>query len=232
MSAHDIVLIVHLLLFCYWLGGDIGVFYSSGMVIDPKLSNSARMTAAKIMINLDLVPRICMSLMLTVGGILVHYEGWEHPLWQWIGIILLGPFWLTMVLLIHFREGTDFAKNLTRIDFWFRWIIIVSVVASSTVQFMTGGYDESPWIGYKLYLFAGLVFCGLVIRMNLGPFVQGVHRLALGNIDDEANIAMAASLNRVRPFVILIWIGLVIEAGLGVVEPGGVEAATAMTALP
>jgi len=232
MSAHDIVLIIHLLLFCYWLGGDIGVFYSSGMVIDPKLSNDARLTAAKIMINLDLVPRICMSLMLTVGGILVEYKGWVHPPWQMAAIILLGPVWLAMVLLIHFREGTQFAKTLTRIDFWFRWLIIVSVIASSTVEFITGGYDQSPWIGYKLYVFSGLVFCGLIIRMNLGPFAEGIHKLAAGSMSDAANVAMAASLNRVRPFVILIWIGLVIEATLGVVEPGQIDTGAALSMLP
>ena len=80
MSFYDLLIIFHLLLFVYWLGGDMGVFYSSGMVIDPKLSNSARVTAAKIMIDLDFVPRICMSLMLTVGGLLVGYNGIDHPL--------------------------------------------------------------------------------------------------------------------------------------------------------
>ena len=53
MSLYDFLAIFHLLLFVYWLGGDLGVFYSSGMVVDPELSNSARVTAAKIMVNLD-----------------------------------------------------------------------------------------------------------------------------------------------------------------------------------
>ena len=78
MSLYDLLIIFHLLLFVYWLGGDMGVFYSSGMVVDTKLSNSARVTAAKIMIDLDFVPRICMTLMLTVGetqaGTLVEWD--------------------------------------------------------------------------------------------------------------------------------------------------------------
>ena len=45
MSLYDWLIIFHLLLFVYWLGGDMGVFYSSSMVINPKLSNSARVTA-------------------------------------------------------------------------------------------------------------------------------------------------------------------------------------------
>ena len=93
MSLYDWLMIFHLLLFVYWLGSDMGVFYSSGMAIDSKLSNAARVTASKIMIDLDFVPRICMSLMLTVGGLLsgMMENPIEHPMWQTIGFILLGP---------------------------------------------------------------------------------------------------------------------------------------------
>ena len=69
MSGHDIALLIHLLLFVYWLGGDIGVFYSSGLSVNRSLSREARQMAGKIMINLDLIPRLCLSLMLTVGGV-------------------------------------------------------------------------------------------------------------------------------------------------------------------
>ena len=98
MSGHDIALLIHLLLFVYWLGGDIGVFYSSGLSVNRNLSREARQMAGKIMINLDLIPRLCLSLMLTVGGILTEYYGIDHPTWQWVGIILLGPVWFCALL--------------------------------------------------------------------------------------------------------------------------------------
>lgn len=46
MSLYDWLIIFHLLLFVYWLGGDMGVFYASGMSIDARLTNSARVTAS------------------------------------------------------------------------------------------------------------------------------------------------------------------------------------------
>jgi len=113
--VYQLVLMIHVLLFVYWLGGDLGVFYSSGFLIRPELSRETRLVTAKIMFNLDLVPRICMSLMLTVGGILTEAVGIVHPSWQMAGIILLGPVWLSMVLFLDLREGTEvreFYENL------------------------------------------------------------------------------------------------------------------------
>jgi hypothetical protein len=226
MSAYDFFLIMHLLLFCYWLGGDVGVYYSSGMVVDPKLSNNARLTAAKIMVNLDLIPRICMSLMLTVGGVLSEFKGVEHPTWQLVGIILLGPAWLTMVLAVHLKEGTGFGKSLARVDYWFRWALVAYLVVSSTYSLVTGDLGDATWVAWKLLVFAGLVFCGLMIRQFIGPYGAGIHALATDTVTDQSNVAMARSLNQCRPFVLAIWAGIVVEVWLGVVEPGSSDGAS------
>ncbi len=231
MDLHDLFLILHLLLFCYWLGGDLGVFYSSGMVIDPSLSDSARATAAKIMVNLDLVPRICMSLMLTVGGILSEFKGVPHPTWQMVGIVLLGPVWLAMVLTVHFQEGSDLGKAVAKIDYWFRVVLVIYLLISVTVSFAWGSLGQAPWVGAKLVVFAGLVFCGIMIRRYIGPYARGIHALATTGSNDEINAAMAKSLGQCRPFVLAIWVGLLVEAWLGVVEPGGQQTSATLTAL-
>jgi len=230
MDLYEFFLILHLLLFVYWLGGDMGVFYSSGMVIDPKLSDSARMTAAKIMVNLDFVPRICMTLMLTVGGFLSD-EFVPHPLWQTVGMWLLAPFWLGMVVYIHLNEGKPFTKLVTRIDYWFRWIIVVYLLASVSVSFAVGRLTEEPWVGAKLAIFAGLVFCGLMIRVYIPDYIKGIHALASSSVTDESNIRMAKSLKQCRPYVLAIWAGLLIECYLGVVKPGGAKTVEVLSAL-
>ena len=175
MSGQDIALLLHLLLFAYWLGGDIGVFYSSGFAINPKLSRGARQAAGTIMMNLDLIPRLCLSLMLSVGGILTHYYGIEHPLWQMIGIILLGPIWTFALIYIHFNEGTELVKKMTKIDYYFRWIMVFTLIASVTYAFIyTDRLAENPWVGAKLIVFAALIFCGIMIRKYIGGFITGI----------------------------------------------------------
>ena len=221
MSGQDIALLLHLLLFAYWLGGDIGVFYSSGFAINPKLSRGARQAAGTIMMNLDLIPRLCLSLMLTVGGILTHYYGIEHPLWQMIGIILLGPIWTCALIYIHFNEGTDLVKKMTKIDYYFRWIMVFTLIASVTYAFIfTDRLAENPLVGAKLIVFAALIFCGIMIRKYIGGFITGIHNIVTDNINEADDIAMAASLSKARIFVLTIWFLLFVEVWIGVVKPG------------
>ena len=219
MTTHEFFILLHLVLFVYWLGGDIGVFYSSKFVVNPNLSKESRLVAAKIMFNLDLIPRVCLSLMLTVGGILTEFNGLEHPPWQMAAIILLGPFWLAMVLTIHFKEGSPIAHTLTRFDMYFRWVVIVSVVVSVAYSWSTGRLDPAPWVGLKLLLFAALILCGVMIRRALKPFAGAFRNMAVQDASSADNQAMNASLARVRPWVIAIWVGLLIQAYLGVVQP-------------
>lgn len=220
MSAYDLLLLIHILLFVYWLGGDLGVFYSSGFVVDGSLSSEARLTAAKIMLGCDLVPRICMSLMLTVGGLLSSYVGIEHLSWQMVLIVLIGPFWLSMVLVLHFKHHASYIPALTRVDFYFRWVVIVSIIASCIYAYTTERLADNLWILAKLLAFSFLVFCGLMIRMRFGGFGSTYVKLIQGeDITDGDNIAMKESLSRMRPWVLTIWVVLIIEAALGIIKP-------------
>jgi len=222
MSAHDALLLIHLILFAYWLGGDLGVFYSSGFVVNPELSRETRLTAAKIMLGCDLVPRICMSLMLTVGGLLSMYIGIEHLNWQLILIILLGPLWLSMVLVLHFKHDAPFIPALTKFDFVFRWFLIAAIIASCLYAYSTDRLIETPWIIGKLLVFAGCVFAGLMIRMKIKDFINTYIKIINDDYSDADNQAMIKSLSAVRPWVVAIWVMLVIEAYLGVAQPGSI----------
>jgi len=217
--AHGLTRFLHLLLFVYWLGGDAGVFYSSRFVIDPRLSRDARMTAAKIFIDLDMIPRYCMALMLTVGGILAEVMGISHPTWEMVAIVLLGPVWLGLVIAVHAKEGSAAGQTLKRIDVWFRWIVIVSILVSVIHSHWTGRLDGLEWFSAKLVLFAFLIFCGLMIRRNLPPFVEGFRQLAGSGATPESDRLMIDSMARCRPYVLLIWAGIALSALLGVLKP-------------
>ena len=218
--GHAVVKYIHVLLFVYWLGADAGVFYSSSFVINEKLSRDARLTAFKIFVNLDMLPRYCLALMLTVGGILAEFVGYEHPTWQMIGIVALGPIWVWVVHMVHAKEGTPFGRNLARIDYWFRFVMIFALIGSVVYHWTTGPLKPFPWLAGKLLIFAFLIFCGFMIRMKLPPFVDGFKKMATEGVTPESDRLMRDGLLDCRPYVWAIWAGVAVSAFLGVWKPG------------
>jgi hypothetical protein len=219
--SHAVFRYIHILLFVYWLGGDAGVFYSSTFVINEKLSREARLAAFKIFVNLDMLPRYCLALMLTVGGILAEFVGYQHPTWQMIAIIALGPIWVTVVHLVHAREGTDFGRALAKGDYWFRFFMIFALVGSVVYHWTAGPLQPFPWLAAKLLLFAFLIFCGFMIRRNLPPFIEGFRMMASQSVTPESNRKMYEGLTACRPYVWAIWAGVALSAFIGVWKPGG-----------
>ncbi len=211
---------VHILLFVYWLGGDAGVFYSSTFVINNKLSREARLTAFKIFINLDMLPRYCLALMLTVGGILAEFVGYEHPLWQTIAIVALGPIWVWVVHMVHAKEGTDFGRMLAKGDYWFRFLMIFGLLGSVVYHWTTEQLQPVPWLPAKLTIIALLIFCGFMIRVKLPPFMEGFRVLAAKGATPESDKLMYDGIMACRPYVWAVWIGVALSAWLGVWKPG------------
>jgi len=80
------------------------------------------------------------------------------------------------------------------------------------------GWIRGDWIALKLLLFAVTVGCGLAIRIALKPFGPAFASLMEGGSRPATEGAIQRSLTRARPFVIAIWIALVLEAALGIFQ--------------
>ena len=62
MIEHQLWVFVHILLFVYWLGGDLGVFLLAKAAKRPDLSFAERAFALRMAIMIDLVPRLCFAM--------------------------------------------------------------------------------------------------------------------------------------------------------------------------
>ncbi len=229
ISGYEVLLVSHVLLLVFWLGPDIGVYAWSTKAASAAVTPNMRVTAGQMMHIIEFMPKVCISLMLTVGGILTEAVGLDHPNWQWLGILLLGPVWLSIITTAYFREGTSVGDTMARLDVLLRWLIVVSVTASTTFSIVTGRLEEQPWVGGKLYLFAAIVFLGLMMRRQMEPFFSSLRRLEIEEPNDEINNTMAASLGRARLFVFGIWACLLMAAWMGVSQPGSTGSAQPVT---
>lgn len=207
---------VHVVLFAYWLGADLGVFYASFIVTDASASVAARAAAARILFALDQAPRVAMTLTLPTG---VHLA-WALRLidldaWLIAALWLVSLAWLAAVVALHRLGGRPFAARLARVDFAFRVVLVAGLSGVAMTALATGRLVALPFVAFKLLAFAAIVACGLMIRVKLAPFGPAWARLVSAGPDPATDATIRNSLRACRPFVVTIWFLLLLSAALG-----------------
>ena len=91
VTSYELLQFLHVFLFVFWLGPDVAVYVWSRKAVEAGAPAEQRVVAGQMMALVDVIPRLAISLMLTVGGLLSGYVGLEHPWWQTAGIVLAGP---------------------------------------------------------------------------------------------------------------------------------------------
>jgi hypothetical protein len=212
--------LLHLLLFVYWLGADIGVFYSARYVRNAALDIASRRTALQILAWIDQIPRYCLVLMLPVGySLAALLELVRMPA---LGFALLWGItaaWLWMVWAIHHYQGRPIADRLRRVDLVWRWVLFAGLLWDAWTGLRSTGHIVADWVSIKFLLFAAMLFCGIMIRLRgkaLGPALRQI--LAEGSTP-ALEATVTASFARTRPFVLAIWTLLVAAAWVGISKP-------------
>ena len=111
------------------------------------------------------------------------------------------------------------AETLRRVDLVVRVLVIVAMLGYGAAGLAGVGPIHAPWLAAKALLFGLLVFCGLMIRVMVQPFGPAFAEIMRSGSTPEAEARLDGAMNRARPFVVLIWIGLVAMAWLGAIKP-------------
>jgi len=60
-----------------------------------------------------------------------------------------------------------------------------------------------------------MIACGLMVRIKLKPFGPAFAKLVAGNPSQADEDALEGSISATRPWVMVIWLGLLLSAALG-----------------
>ena len=219
--TQDLWTFLHVLTFVYWLGADLGVFYSSGFVVNSKYSPETRAVALKILAWLDMAPRYALLLTLPVGlqlarGIELSAIGGGWLLLIWLG----AAAWIGLVLVIHRREGTNAGRRLANIDLALRLALIAGLVIAAITSFTSAAPFAANWLALKVLLFALAVSMGVGIRVTFAPFATAFGRLMAEGSSPDVEAQMSRALARAKPFVLALWLIIAAAAFTGISQPG------------
>jgi hypothetical protein len=232
MGAHPYGwwIILHLVLFVFWLGGDLGVYYSSRFVIKPDITPAARSTALSIMNGLDLGPKICLVLFLPSGLTLMAMDphGAElagYDVFSWPLVVLTWVFsfgWLASTIVDHRTHGKY--PWVKRADWTIRIGLIAGLLGMAGYAFFAAepfGVDTNPkWLAGKIFFYGLAIACGLGIRIKLKPFGPAWGGLMAQGSSPETENAIKRSIDGCVPYVLGIWGSVLVTAALGVLKPG------------
>jgi len=217
MSIYLFLKLLHVMLFAFWLGTDMGTYYSSKFVVDPKLTVGQRTTALNILLGCDLGPRIAMPLVTPTGlhmaslmGIAKIGDGALTSIW------VISIVWLALVLAAHFSKSERIKKKLKAIDFWVRPILVIGIGAVAIYNLMNPTHLMAPFLNYKLLVLCGLILCGLGIRQQLSKFTPAFVDLVTGNEKPDTNAILKKRMDNCLPYVYGIWAGTIACAALGI----------------
>jgi hypothetical protein len=219
--TQDLWSFLHVMTFVYWLGADLGVFYSSRFVVNATYTPETRAVALKVLAWLDMAPRYALLLTLPVGlqlarGIELSAIGGGWLLLAWLG----AAAWIGLVITIHRREGTAAGRRLAQIDLGLRLVLIAGLVIAAVLSFTGGSPFAANWLALKALLFALAVTMGVGIRVTFAPFGPAFGRLMSEGTSPEVEAQMSGALARAKPFVLALWAIIAVTAFIGISQPG------------
>ncbi len=219
MDTHALWAYVHILLFVYWLGADVGLWLAMAFIRDPRLSFETRATLIRLGFYIDLFPRISFALILPVGMHLARSLG-LYP----IGGRLLAAAWVVGVLwsALHLAvvryKGTALARRLIVVNKCYEAAAGLFFVSVGALSLATGAPIEAGWFALKLLLFGAIFWVILGIDTVLQPFTTLLRMGPDGSTPGQEALVRRLT-NRTMAWAVLMYLMIAAAAFLGRVKP-------------
>lgn len=220
ISAIDVWKFIHILLFVYWLGADLGVFLLALASKRSDLSFAERSLALKMALVIDVMPRLSFALMFPVGLELAAAKGYVEPstlvrVVSW----LISAAWVGIVIGMTKLEGKPVAHALTKANVALHAILLVVVVGIGASSVLGHGPFPAGWLGWKILLFGLIFFCGIMIDREFKPMLPAFTRLATEGSKPDIERDITRAVNGAVVWVLALYALVAGVAFLGTAKP-------------
>lgn len=221
IDPYLVLVFVHILLFAYWLGGDLGVFFSARFVADRNLSMEERFRFMHVLLACDMGPRTALIMLGPVGLEMARIIGVFEVKPAVGGIVWLAAFiWLGVNWWMFFNERHPLTAKLRNYDLGLRYILIALIAAVAIYSIFKGEPVLMTWLQVKLLVFAAAISMGVYLRGEIKQWIVGFGMVRQGGeAADKGNTIIEQSLVRSRRAALLLWFLVALAAFLGKVKP-------------
>lgn len=220
MSWYEFWIFVHVVLFVYWLGADLGVLLLARRARDRHMPLEQRALLLEMAMKIDFTPRIAFVLMLPVGLQLAWTSG-LLPGQAWLPLLAWGiaALWLALVLRLAMTGGAD--PLLQRIQSAWLLTLALLMALAALLPWLLPAISWPGWFSGKLGLYALICLMALGIDRAFQPVAHGFSLLA-GDAKDAARgeALVGPGIDATLRIVVSLYVALLAAAWLGIVKPG------------
>lgn len=211
---------IHVLLMAFWLGADMGTYYSAQLILNRDYSPAQRAVLARVLQGVDIFPRLAMALIVPSGMAIAYHKGWSPLGPPWLVVAwVIGFAWAWLVWSIHRPTAPVWGKKLVPMENLWNWLLLFLVLAALLSSFLSEGFFQENWLRLKIALFGLTVGILIVVNFMFKPFGPAFEQLIRDGSTPELENTIASLINRGKPWIWAIWGVVVVNTGLGLFKP-------------
>jgi hypothetical protein len=219
MDTHLLWTWLHIVLFVYWLGADVGVYLIMSFLKNPKLGFETRATLIRLGFLIDQFPRLSFALILPVGMQLArNLDLYPSPDWLLALAWTVGILWSALHLAVVAWKGTVLARRLLRINQLCELLLGGFFIAVGTLSLFNDTPVAVDWFAAKLLLFGLIFWVVLGIDVVFQPFTMILNMGPDGSTPEKEQQVTRAT-NITMAWAVLLYLLVLAVAFLGTVKP-------------
>ena len=218
--GHQLLVIIHVLLFVYWLGADLVVFTLALALKNPNYTVDQRVLLMRMSLLIDMTPRAAMAFIAPVGLYLaetlnlVSVPNWLNAVF-WITAIL----WITGEIIAFRNMGKPI---MMKIYMGTGTLFIVIFLACSWYGIQSLRLGEpfaANWLAVKVLLFGQIFLVSASMAFFYAPIEKIFEQMQASGSTPELEARLCTQVNRGAVVTVILFLLLATMAFLGQAKP-------------
>ena len=216
MAEYEIWKFLHICMFVFWLGTDVGVMLCSKKSTDPNLGVEARFQMLEMALKIELLPRVMWVMALPFGVQLSKTMGYIDP-----SSITLTMMWLFTLAWLVINVGgaanlnEPWGQQLSKINRFIVASLGVGLIIVAVSSFMGYGPYEANSVALKVGLYGLVNLTILGIEIVFFPLGLAYERLATEGSSPEIESSISGGMDLTLRWVHATYILIFITAFIG-----------------
>ena len=216
MAEYEIWKFLHICMFVFWLGTDVGVMLCSKKSTDPNLGVEARFQMLEMALKIELLPRVMWVMALPFGVQLSKTMGYIDP-----SSITLTMMWLFTLAWLVINVGgaanlnEPWGQQLSKINRFIVASLGVGLIIVALSSFMGYGPYEANSVALKVGLYGLVNLTILGIEIAFFPLGLAYERLATEGSSPEIESSISGGMDLTLRWVHATYILIFITAFIG-----------------